>query len=180
MWGVSTTCVAGLARAAPAPLAVVLRDATVGHAREHPGTYAAAQRAPDPADDAALAAARAAVDIFLALLSGYGLLGSDAIHATRSVRAALHGFVSLEAAGGFGLSGDVEESFASLVDLLDRGLGGLTSARSPSGRQPSAAQGAPAGRASAGPCADRDRPALGTAAVLGAGRSAAVSRAVRA
>jgi len=50
--------------------------------------------------------------------------GADAIHAARAVRSALHGFVSLEAAGGFGLSEDVDESYARLVGLLDRGLGG--------------------------------------------------------
>jgi Tetracyclin repressor-like, C-terminal domain len=32
------------------------------------------------------------------------------VHATRAVRSALHGFVTLEAEGGFGLSQDVEVS----------------------------------------------------------------------
>jgi AcrR family transcriptional regulator len=92
------------------------------YAREHPGTYAAAQIAPDPGDEAAAAAAREAVDVFRALLAGYGLEGSDAVHAIRAIRSALHGFVSLEAAGGFRMAEEVDESFARLVDLLDRGL----------------------------------------------------------
>jgi AcrR family transcriptional regulator len=119
-------------------LGTVLRDAAVGrargdalraaaaayraYAREHPGTYAAAQRAPDPDDDEARAAGAAAVDVVFALLAGYGLEGSDAVHAARAVRSALHGFVSLEAARGFGLPEEVDESFARLVDLLDHGL----------------------------------------------------------
>jgi len=44
------------------------------------------------------------------------------VHATRAVRSALHGFVTLEAAGGFGLPQDVDESYNRLVELLDTGL----------------------------------------------------------
>jgi AcrR family transcriptional regulator len=92
------------------------------YAREHPGTYAAAQIAPDPGDEATAAAAGEAVDVFRALLAGYGLRGSDAVHAIRAIRSALHGFVSLEAVGGFGMAEEVDESYARLIDLLDRGL----------------------------------------------------------
>jgi hypothetical protein len=46
----------------------------------------------------------------------------DAIHATRIIRASLHGFVSLEASNGFGLPLDIDETFARLTQLLDRGL----------------------------------------------------------
>jgi hypothetical protein len=34
----------------------------------------------------------------------------------------LHGFVSLEASGGFGLPDDVDESFETLIDVLVAGL----------------------------------------------------------
>ncbi|HSI79303.1 MAG TPA: TetR-like C-terminal domain-containing protein [Solirubrobacterales bacterium] len=121
-------------------LAAALRTATVGrargealrgaaaayreYAREHPGAYAAAQRAPDPADADAVAAADEAVAVFGALLAGYGLGGADAIHATRAVRSALHGFVALEASAGFGRPESVDETFARLVEMLDRGLAG--------------------------------------------------------
>ena len=57
-----------------------------------------------------------------ALLGGYGLDDEDAIHAIRAVRCALHGFVTLEAAGGFGMPASVDESFARMVDMLDAGL----------------------------------------------------------
>ena len=49
------------------------------------------------------------------VLSGFDLAGDDAIDAIRALRSALHGFVSLEAEGGFGLPLDVDRSFDRLV-----------------------------------------------------------------
>ena len=40
----------------------------------------------------------------------------------RVVRAALHGFVTLETEGGFAIPLALDDSYARLVDLLDRGL----------------------------------------------------------
>jgi AcrR family transcriptional regulator len=92
------------------------------YAAAHPGTYAALQKAPDPEDEEATAAATRVVGVVVAVLRGYGLEGDDAIHATRIVRSALHGFVTLQSTGGFGLSLDLDETFARLVRLLDHGL----------------------------------------------------------
>ena len=93
-----------------------------GYARRHPGTYLAAQRAPHRDDAEAQAAGSDAVNVLVAVLDGYGLTGDDAIHATRAVRSALHGFAVLETGGGFGIKLDLNESFERMVDLLDRGL----------------------------------------------------------
>lgn len=93
-----------------------------GFARSHPGRYAATVRAPDPADEGAGAASEGVLGTVLSVLGRYGLAGADAIDATRAVRAALHGFVSLEAVGGFGLPQDVDRSFARLVEILDAAL----------------------------------------------------------
>jgi len=90
-----------------------------GYAREHPGTYAALQRAPDHDSDEA---ARRVVGVVLAVLRGYGLVGEEAIHAARIVRSALHGFVTLEGSEGFGIPLDLDETFTRLVATLDRGL----------------------------------------------------------
>jgi AcrR family transcriptional regulator len=90
------------------------------YAREHPGSYDAAQRAEWVAGDAGARAVR----VFTAVLAGYGLTGDDAIHATRAVRAALHGFAALESGGGFGMAQSVDASFDRLVSLLDDGLHG--------------------------------------------------------
>lgn len=50
---------------------------------------------------------------------GYQIEGDDMIDAVRMMRAALHGFVSIEMAGGFGLHQSVDATFARLVDTLD-------------------------------------------------------------
>ncbi len=92
------------------------------YAHAHPGSYAALQRAPDPDEANGSAAAAKVVGVVLAVLRGYGLEGDDALHATRALRAALHGFVALEAEGGFGLPLALDESFSRLVGVLHRGL----------------------------------------------------------
>lgn len=97
-------------------------DAYRSYAHRHPGRYPATQRVPDPADPEHAAAAERAVGAIAAVLLGYGVTGDDAIDATRAIRSALHGFVSLELAGGFGLPRAIDRSFAHLVTTLDRGL----------------------------------------------------------
>ena len=84
-------------------------------AKEHPGRYAAAQGAPMPGDIDDQAASSAAVQVVADVMSGFELSGDAAIDAIRALRSALHGFVSLEAAGGFGLPVDVDRSFDRLV-----------------------------------------------------------------
>jgi AcrR family transcriptional regulator len=118
-------------------LAGVLGRAAVGRARdeaitamarayrtwahEHPGRYAAAQRAPVAGDlDDELASA-AVTQVAFDVMTGYELRDDDAVDAIRALRAALHGFVTLEADGGFGLPVDVDRSF-------DRLVAGLTTA----------------------------------------------------
>jgi AcrR family transcriptional regulator len=92
------------------------------YAREHPGTYAAAQRGLDVDDPETASAGAQAVGAVVAILRGYGLEQEDAIHAVRIVRAAFHGFVSLEAGEGFRIPLDLDETFARLLAVLDAGL----------------------------------------------------------
>ncbi len=113
----STAAAGRSGRQALAAVAGAYRD----YARARPGSYEALQRLPGEDPRAAEAAGRA-VAVVLAVLAGYGLERDASLHAARAVRSALHGFVSLEAAHGFGLPLDIEESFAALVELLDRGL----------------------------------------------------------
>jgi len=96
-----------------------LADAYRGYARRHPGRYAASLRAPDADDGEYVAASEAAVGVVFAVLAGYNLSGPAAVDATRLLRSALHGFVDLEAKGGFGLPQDVDRSFVLLVGALD-------------------------------------------------------------
>lgn len=63
-----------------------------------------------------------ALKVGLAVMASLGLQGEDAIHAVRAFRSMVHGFATLEVAGGFGLPEDCEESFRRLVDSLIVGL----------------------------------------------------------
>ncbi len=90
-------------------------------ARTRPGTYALIQVA-RPGDEAWEAASTRVLEPVLAALAGMGLEGEAAIHATRAVRSAIHGFVSLETTSGFGLNVDVDASFDMLVDVVVGGL----------------------------------------------------------
>lgn len=89
-------------------------------AREQPGLYASTLRAPKPGENEIAAAADALVGTVLAVLGGYGVKGDDALHATRGLRAIVHGFVSLDVVGGFRLKLDLDESFERLLDAFAR------------------------------------------------------------
>jgi AcrR family transcriptional regulator len=95
-------------------VAVAYRDWAI----EHPGRYSATVPAPAPGDVDDEAASAAVVKVGLDVMAGYELRGDDAVDALRALRAALHGFVTLEAGGGFGLPVDVDRSFDRLVGGL--------------------------------------------------------------
>ena len=71
-----------------------------------------------------MTASAAIVAICADVLVGYELRGDDAIDAIRALRSALHGFVMLETAGGFGLPVDVDRSFDRLVRGLTTAFAG--------------------------------------------------------
>jgi hypothetical protein len=56
------------------------------------------------------------------VLRGFDLSPAREVDAIRAARSAIHGFVALEAGGGFGLPDDVDRSFEALLDLLVHGL----------------------------------------------------------
>lgn len=85
----------------------------------HPGRYAATVRTADPE---LREPGQRVVDIVLAALRAWKLPDDDALHTVRVLRAALHGFASLEIAGGFGAPIDVDASFDRLVSTLVAGL----------------------------------------------------------
>ncbi len=100
-----------------------LANAYRAFAERRPGLYAAALlRAPTPGDAEEIAASTELIGIVLAVLAGYGLAGEEALHAVRGLRSVLHGFIVLEAAGGFGLPLDLDESFRRLIGVFVRGL----------------------------------------------------------
>ncbi len=132
----------GLQRAitalALAELRAALAEATIGRARDdavlalagayrayvlaHPGRYAAIVRAPTPTDAELLRLSQSLIEVVVAVLAPYGLSDDDAIHAVRGLRSLAHGFASIEAAGGFGMALDRDESFRRLVSAYLTGL----------------------------------------------------------
>jgi AcrR family transcriptional regulator len=99
-----------------------LASAYRAYARARPGAYALAQLAPLDGDDRHREAAERATSAVFAALRGYGLGGDDVIDATRALRSTLHGFVLLEAGGGFGLSRPTDASFERMVAAFDAAL----------------------------------------------------------
>ncbi len=91
-------------------------------ARERPGLYAATLRAPDPGDDARQAASEEVLVVMRTVLASYNLGNEAEVHAVRGLRSLVHGFVSLEIAGGFGLPVNVDESFERLIGMFVAGL----------------------------------------------------------
>lgn len=78
--------------------------------------------APSPRDAEVWAASEKVLSGVVAVVAGDGLSEDQTIHAVRAIRAALHGFVSLESAGGFGLPQEIDASFDSLLTILVDGL----------------------------------------------------------
>ncbi|MDR5701257.1 TetR/AcrR family transcriptional regulator [Agromyces aerolatus] len=92
-------------------------------ATEHPGRYAAVQVTPAlGADDRLTEAAASTVEAIAAVLRGFELPDARTVDAVRLVRSAVHGFVTLEQGGGFGLPDDLDRSFDVLVDATVAGV----------------------------------------------------------
>ena len=95
------------------------------YVKENPGLYTATLRAsgtqetPDPN---LMREEERALKIALAIMASLGLQSEDAIHAARAFRSMVHGFATLEVAGGFGLPQDCDESFRRLVNALASGI----------------------------------------------------------
>jgi AcrR family transcriptional regulator len=98
------------------------------YALAHPGAYAATARIVGVADPAFLAGGEAVVDVLLAVLRGYGLTGEAAVHAARATRSAVHGFIAIELAGGYGLPVDLDASFEWTLRALAAGLAAMAEA----------------------------------------------------
>ncbi|WP_433309066.1 TetR/AcrR family transcriptional regulator [Micromonospora sp. CA-269861] len=93
------------------------------YVREHPGRYAAANAArPTGPDDPLIAASERVLASLAAMLNGYGLNPGQELHAMRTLRSVVHGFATLEVAGGFQIDASVDESFAWLINFIDQGL----------------------------------------------------------
>jgi AcrR family transcriptional regulator len=101
-------------------------------AMRHPSLYAAMLPVPQVGDEEAYAVFSAPVRVIADVLAGLGLRPAEAVPVIRSFRSALHGFVTLQAGGGFGMPDDVDDSFDVLIEVNVAGV----LARSRSGQGP--------------------------------------------
>ena len=95
-------------------------------AMDHAGLYLLTQAAPDPAFAEQRVEVARALGVFGAVVAGYGIPDTLAVHAIRLVRAGLHGFADIEARRGFQMTASVDESFRMLVEALDTSLHALS------------------------------------------------------
>ncbi|GHE40827.1 transcriptional regulator [Streptomyces longispororuber] len=90
------------------------------YAHEHPGRYAATQAGLriDPELVARAPGPRRAVELTYGVLRGYGLAEPDLTDAVRLLRSTFHGFVALEATGGFAHERAPQRSWDRVLDAL--------------------------------------------------------------
>ena len=90
------------------------------YAHKHPGRYTATQTPIqiDPELAATAPGPRRAVELTYGMLRGYGLAEPDLTDAVRLLRSTFHGFVALEAAGGFAHARSPQHSWIRALDAL--------------------------------------------------------------
>ncbi|TGL57957.1 TetR/AcrR family transcriptional regulator [Leptospira ognonensis] len=86
-------------------------------AKSNRGVYAAVLPSAEK-HDVQMEASKEIISICMQTMDLGPVLDSSGVHKIRILRASLHGFVSLEAAEGFGLPESVEETFSILTDQL--------------------------------------------------------------
>jgi AcrR family transcriptional regulator len=99
-----------------------LGDAYRLFAKQHPGLYTATLRAPKRDETRYIAAAELIVEVVGAALEPYRLSRRDLIDAVRGLRSLVHGFVTLELSGGFGMPRDVNRSFHEVLRTYLAGM----------------------------------------------------------
>ncbi|MGR6917553.1 TetR/AcrR family transcriptional regulator [[Actinomadura] parvosata] len=99
---------------------VAYANAWRAYAHEHPGRYTATQTPMeiDPELVAEATGPRRAIELTYRMLRAYELDEPDLTDAVRLLRSTLHGFVSLEAAGGFAHARPAEATWARGLDAL--------------------------------------------------------------
>ncbi len=92
------------------------------YAQANPGCYEATLAAPEETDPELQAAAGRLLELLGSVLRAWQLDAERTVDAIRSIRSALHGFLSLERAGGFAMARDIETSYEWLIEMLIAGL----------------------------------------------------------
>jgi hypothetical protein len=104
---------------------MALAQAYRDYVKEYSGLYMSSLRASGnqvTQDPNLIREEERALKIGMAVMASLSLQGEDAIHGLRAFRSLVHGFATLEVAGGFGLPQDCDDSFRRLVEALVAGL----------------------------------------------------------
>jgi AcrR family transcriptional regulator len=115
---------AAIGKSGPQAL-MAIAEAYRKYIKDSPGVYMASLRAARTQETIDLelqSAEDRVVRTVMAVIGSFGLQGEDGLHAVRGLRSLVHGFATLEIAGGFGLALDCDESFRRLVEMFTRGL----------------------------------------------------------
>lgn len=89
---------------------------------ERPHMYRVTGRYPVAGDPDLEDAVERVVQVLGAAVRGYGLDESDSVHAARTLRSALHGFVAFELADGHPKPHEPDDTFEHLVEVLIEGF----------------------------------------------------------
>ncbi len=114
-----TRATIGMARA---DAILALADTYRAYASQYPGRYTFTIQAPTADDPQMTAVAEDILSVIWAVLRPYNLGEEQTIHAIRSLRSIVQGFVSLEAAGAFAMPVKLDDSFHWLLQLFIAGL----------------------------------------------------------
>jgi AcrR family transcriptional regulator len=115
---------AAIGRSGSAAL-LAMAEAYRAYVKGHYGLYMTGIRSSGqqtPIDIDLQASQERVVHIALAVVGSFGLQDKEALHAVRGLRSIVHGFATLEVAGGFGLPLDCDESFHRLIELFAHSL----------------------------------------------------------
>lgn len=115
---------AAIGRSGP-DLVMSIMQAYRSYIKESPGLYLSTLRVSGMQEevDVELQQQEArSLRVAMAVMDSFGLQGDHAVHAVRALRSLVHGFTTLEVAGGFGMPLDLNESFTRLVNLFIAGL----------------------------------------------------------
>jgi len=92
-------------------------------AAEHPGLFESFLPAPRPGEDDEMYDVMAQpVYLVAGILLDMGIPQAEAIHLIRAMWALLHGFLDLEAKGGFGAPVEIDASFEASMELMISGI----------------------------------------------------------
>jgi AcrR family transcriptional regulator len=87
----------------------------------NPGRYALIPLDPLRRDDLAEASADL-LNVFVAVMRGYGLDDEQSTHAIRRMRATVHGFADIEARGGFGQPENIDTTYEGAIAMFLKSL----------------------------------------------------------